>query len=73
LLNPPYISSQWAKSPKIQSDGQNRQKYSLKECVFVNVGTQNTVPCQQKYTLTDCFFSDFAEKDADLSPWDKNS
>jgi len=36
--------SQWAKSPKTQSEG----------------GTQNTVPCCQKYTPRDWFFGDFA-------------
>jgi len=32
----------WEKSPK----------NSLKECVFCHFGTQNTVPCCQKYTPT---------------------
>jgi len=36
----------------------NRQKNSLKECVFVNWALK-TVPYCQKYTLTDSFYGDF--------------
>jgi len=36
--------TQWAKLQKNQSE----------------FGTQNTVPCCKKYTLTYCFFGDFA-------------
>jgi len=44
-----------------QPSWQNPQKNNLKKCIFVNsAGTQNTVPCCQKYTLTDGFFGDFA-------------
>jgi len=38
---------QWAKSPKKQSEG-------VRICYF---GTQNTVPCCQKYTLLQTAFS----------------
>jgi len=45
---------------KRYSVGKIAKKNSLKECVFVKFGTQNTVPCCQQYTPTDCFFGDFA-------------
>jgi len=44
-----FTLTQWAKSPKKQSEG-------IRFCYF---GTENTVPCCQN-TPTDCFFGDFA-------------
>jgi len=45
---------------KPSPSGQNRQKNSLKECVYVN-SAQNTVPYCQKYTLQPAFSAgDFA-------------
>jgi len=38
--------------------GKIAKKNTLKVCDFVDFGTQNTVPCCQKYTPTDCFFGD---------------
>jgi len=42
--------TQWAKSPKKQSEGM----------CFCKFDTQNTLPYCQKYTPTDGFFGDFA-------------
>jgi len=41
--------------------------HSLKERVFCEFVTQNTVPCCQKYTSIDSFFGDFAHWDGDGS------